>query len=407
MRENSTIESVVLLDYKERVPHIIKYMGSKRELLKYLVDAMNEIYDGEDLICDLFAGTSVLSGSLGHNISMHSNDIQAYSEVLAKTYLGNYNWTEYRDLIDEVISVAQENVDTVHRLYPDLEFDYNTELDLNEFTALEQQQQELIYFDFADIEHHLFIKNYSGTYWSFEQCLWIDSLRIAAESYSDSPVYYPILSSLMFAMAYNAQSTGHYAQYRDANNVASMNDIIIYRNKQILPYFEKKLRELMMETGKNNFEHITTSLDFSECLDLIPEKTLVYADPPYAFVHYSRFYHALETLVRYDYPEVLFKGRYRNDRHQSPFCKRKEVVDAFQTLFQKVKNKKAKLVLSYSNTGMISLEKIMELAQEAFGTDYDVYSKAIDYTHSTMGRSNDKSREVQEYLVIATIHNNE
>lgn len=406
MTVKQIIEIEHVLEYNTKVPHIIKYMGSKRELLKYLVDAMNEIYDGEELICDLFAGTSVLSGSLGHNISMHSNDIQAYSEVLAKTYLGNYDWSQYEGLVDEVIQNAQENVDLVHRLYPDLEFDYS-QLDLNEFNALEQQQQELIYLDFADIEHHLFIKNYSGTYWSFEQCLWIDSLRVAAENYSDSPVYYPILSSLMFAMAYNAQSTGHYAQYRDASNIASMNDIIIYRNKEILPYFKKKLKELIEETGSNNFDHITTSLDFSECLDIIPERTLVYADPPYAFVHYSRFYHALETLVRYDYPEVLHKGRYRNDRHQSPFCKRKEVVEAFQTLFQKVKNKKGKLVLSYSNTGMISLEKIMELAFETFGEGYKVYSKAIDYTHSTMGRSNDKSREVQEYLVIATIQNNE
>lgn len=394
------IPNRVLLEYSTKVPHIIKYMGSKRELLKYLVDAINEIYDGEELICDLFAGTSVLSGSLGHNISMHSNDIQAYSEVLAKTYLGNYDWGHFEGLIDEVIGIAQKNVDLVHRLYPDLEFDYS-DLDLNEFNALEQQQQELIYLDFADIENHLFIKNYSGTYWSFEQCLWIDSLRVAAENYSESPVYYPILASLMFAMAYNAQSTGHYAQYRDANNVASMKDIVIYRNKEILPYFKKKLKELIEETGSNNFDHITTSLDFSECLDIIPERTLVYADPPYAFVHYSRFYHALETLVKYDYPIVLHKGRYRNDRHQSPFCKRKEVVNAFQTLFQKVKNKNAKLVLSYSNTGMISLDRILDIASNTFGVNYDVYSKAIDYTHSTMGRSEDKSREVKEYLIVA------
>jgi len=400
IEELKAIKANTHLSYKLRVPHIIKYMGSKRELLKYIGDAINEIYDNEELICDLFAGTSVLSGSLGQNISIHSNDIQSYSEVFAKTYLGNYDWSKYESLIDDVIAIAQENVDLVHKLYPDLTFNYSN-LDLNEFTALEQQQQELIYLDFDNIKHHLFIKNYSGTYWSFEQCLWIDSLRAAAEKYSKLPVYYPILSSLMFAMAYNAQSTGHYAQYRDANNIASMKDIIIYRNKEILPYFEKKLKELIKETGVNNFKHTTTSLDFSDCLDIIPEGTLIYADPPYAFVHYSRFYHALETLVKYDYPEVLHKGRYRNDRHQSPFCKRKEVVVAFQTLFQKVKIKNSKLILSYSNTGMISLEKILELALEIFGSNYNVYSKAIDYIHSTMGRSKDKSREVQEYLIIA------
>lgn len=400
LEKDDILETKNGLDYKTKVPHIIKYMGSKSSLLKYLVDAINEIYDGEN-ICDLFAGTSVLSGSLGHNVSMHANDIQRYSAVLAKTYLGNYSWNKFKGLEEEVIAKAQKHVDSVCQLYPNLKFQYDSELDLNEFNAFEQQQQDLIYHDFDDIEHHLFIKNYSGTYWSFEQCLWIDALRITAEEYAETPVYYPILSSLMFAMAYNAQSTGHYAQYRDANNVASMKDIVIYRNKAISPYFKKKLKELIEWTGSNEFNHKVTSLDYRECLDSIPEGTLVYADPPYAFVHYSRFYHALETLIRYDYPDVLHKGRYRTDRHQSPFCKRSEVVDAFQVMFKKIKEKNSKLVLSYSNTGMISLEKILELARTTLGNNFEVYSKALDYTHSTMGRSEDKSREVQEYLVIA------
>ena len=400
IKEN-ILEANHILDYKLKVPHIIKYMGSKRDLLEYLGNTINEIYEGES-ICDLFAGTGVLSGSLGHNVSMHSNDIQRYSAVLSKTYLGNYNWNKFDNLIDNVVELAQKHVDNVKHLYPNLNFEYSSELTLNEFNAIEQQQQELIYSDFDDIEHHLFIKNYSGTYWSFEQCLWIDALRIAAEEYSETPVYNPILSSLMFAMAYNAQSTGHYAQYRDANNIASMKDIIIYRNKNILPYFKKKLDELIKWTGSNEHNHRVTSLDYRECLDSIEDGVIVYADPPYAFVHYSRFYHALETLIRYDYPEVLYKGRYRTDRHQSPFCKRTEVIGAFEVMFQKIRDKNSKLILSYSNTGMISLEKIMEIAKSNFGEKYNIYTKEVDYTHSTMGRSKDKSREVKELLVIAT-----
>ena len=405
---NSTSKGSVLevckseyLKINDNIPHIIKYMGSKRELLHFIVDSINEIREEEDLICDLFACTSVLSGALGQNINVHSNDIQGYSEVFAKTYLGSYNWNKYPNLIDKLITHAQEHVEMVHRLYPDYIFDYSQELSLTEFNALEHQQQELIYSDFADIEHHLFIKNYSGTYWSFEQCLWIDALRIAAEEYANAPVYYPILSSLMFAMAYNAQSTGHYAQYRDANNMASMNDITIYRRKEVLPYFKRKMKELISCLGENRYVHSTSTLDYSECLEVLPNGALIYADPPYAFVHYSRFYHALETLVRYDYPEVEHKGRYRNDRHQSPFCKRKEVNNAFKVLFEKTMKKNSKLLLSYSNTGMISLEQILEIASNVLGSTYDVYYKAIDYTHSTMGRSEDKSREVKEYLVIA------
>lgn len=400
--KTSSYDSKILLNYKFKVPHIIKYMGSKRELLTYIGNSINEIYAGEE-VCDLFAGTSVLSASLGHCVKMYSNDIQQYSSVLSKTYLGNYNWRNHTGLIESILEKAQLHVDFVKNEFSNLSFDYSKDLSLNEFNAMEQEQQDLIYLGFENIEHHLFIKNYSGTYWSYEQCLWIDAIRMAADDYIDTPVYNPILSSLMFAMAYNAQSTGHYAQYRDANNEISMKDIILYRNKEVVPYFEKKFKELIEWTGANNYDHEVTSLDYRDCLDIIPEGTLVYADPPYAFVHYSRFYHALETLIKYDYPEVLHKGRYRTDRHQSPFCKRTEVIGAFETLFHKIKEKKSKLILSYSNTGMISLDKILKIAQAELGENYKVYSKAVDYTHSTMGRINDKSRKVKEYLIIANI----
>jgi len=399
--EKNHTEKTFKLDYSSEVPHIIKYMGSKRELLDFLVPAIQEVYNGE-AICDLFAGTSVLSGAIGHSTNIISNDIQEYSSIFSKTYLGNYNWKRERNIITDVIKIAQAHVDKVKDLYPNFEYSYEKEMELNEFNALEQAQQDLIYFDFADIDNHLFIKNYSGTYWSFEQCLWIDALRTAAEEYSNESVYYPILSSLMFAMAYNAQSTGHYAQYRDANNIASKNDIIIYRRKKIVPLFTKKMEELISFTKKENRnDHSIMSLDYRDCLELIPDGTIVYADPPYTFVHYSRFYHALETLVKYDFPNVLYKGRYRTDRHQSPFCKKTEVKDAFTDMFEIIRRKNSKILLSYSNTGMISLDNILNIAKNVLGKDFDIKTKAVDYNHSTMGRSEDKNREVKEYLIIA------
>lgn len=388
------------LPKKGEIPHIIKYMGSKRELLGFLVDSINEIYEGEP-ICDLFAGTSVLSGALGKQVPMRSNDIQEYSAILAHTYLGDYDWERYPKLVEDIVRLAQNHVDEVKNLYPDLVFDYSTSLSLNEFNALEQAQQELIYLYFEDVEHHLFIKNYSGTYWSFEQCLWIDALRKVALEYVNTPVYYSILASLMYAMAYNAQSTGHYAQYRDATNEASMGDIVIYRQRQILPYFIKKMEELKKRLGSNKHSHVISSMDYRDCLDSIEEGTLVYADPPYAFVHYSRFYHALETLVKYDFPDVSFKGRYRTDRHQSPFCKRTEVNEAFGELFTKIAEKNAKLVLSYSNTGMITLDQIVQIAKHRLGKKYTIQVKELAYLHSTMGRSDSRQNEVKEYLVIA------
>ena len=134
----------------------------------------------------------------------------------------------------------------------------------------------------------------------------------------------------------------------------------------------------------------------------------VYADPPYAFVHYSRFYHALETLCLYDYPELqvkggsIVKGRYREERHQSPFCIRSQVEGAFVKLFSGVKDANANLALSYSNAAMISMDRLLEISKKLLKSNYDVWFEDQDHHHMTMGRSNDRSREVKELILLAS-----
>lgn len=398
---HSAIQQHLVERYDVNVPHIIKYMGSKKKILSFVINSIDDVYNGGRL-CDLFGGTSILAGALGNLIPIHSNDIQAYSSILAKAYLSNYKWTDYsNDLLEKIVAEAANYVTSVNVLFPELNFSYDEKMTIKDFVRLEKVQQDLINFDFGNLSHHLFIKNYSGTYWSYQQCLWIDALRKTADQYQETPIYFLILSSLMYAMSYNSQSTGHYAQYRDATSLASKTDILIYRQKEILPYFSSKFKQLQKHFKANNLDHKVTTLDYADCLDQIEENSLVYADPPYAFVHYSRFYHALETLVKYDYPEVSHKGRYREDRHQSPFCKRTEVNTAFSVLFSKIKSKNASLILSYSNTGMVSLDDIITLAEKEFSNKYEIRTERIEYIHSTMGRKQDKSRAVEEYLIIA------
>ncbi|MCT4150281.1 hypothetical protein CMT34_13025 [Elizabethkingia anophelis] len=378
-------------------------MGSKRSILDFVINAINDIYK-EGIVCDLFAGTSVLSGALGKLIPIHSNDIQEYSAILSNTYLSNYDWEQFSPtLLDDILNEANNHIKNFREQYPNLVYAYSEEMPIKQFVKLEKDQQKLLEYDFNDFPYHLFVKYYSGTYWSFEQCLWIDALRRVADDYRGTPVYYVILSSLMYSMSYCSQSTGHYAQYRDANSESSKKDILIYRLRDIKPYFESKFNQLKEHLGSNNLVHTVTSLDYRQCLDAIESGTLVYADPPYAFVHYSRFYHAIETLVRYDYPQVDHKGRYRSDRHQSPFGRKTEVKKAFKSLFSKIKDKNSELILSYSNTGMISLDEILQIATENMGLNYEVYYEEQDYKHSTMGRSDDKSKDVKEYLVIAKL----
>ncbi len=370
-----------MLNYTAVNPSLIKYMGSKSEIIEFIVSGLNEIHRSNQPICDLFAGSCTLASALRNNdITLYSNDIQAYSRVLSLTYLSKYQWDKYPS-IDCIIDEVRAVVNLWMQYYPIFwsKFDYNQSFSLSEFINIEKEQCSLLYnTDFANSlkncketsikNYHLFTLDYSGTYWSFQQCIWIDSFRCVIDRYKSTPeLYNALLSCLMFAMAYNSQSTGHYAQFRKAQTVSSMEDILIYRRKTIESFFKRKYEELSLSLNSNT-QSIITQLDYKECIDQLPNNTLVYADPPYCFVHYSRFYHILETLVLYDYPTIRFDGRYRTNRHQSPFCISTKVEAAFTQLFNGLCKKECELVLSYSNseTTMIKLPQLLLKAYSVF-----------------------------------------
>ena len=317
------VEGAELELIEKQYPHFIKYMGSKSKIMDFLIRGINKIRT-DGALCDLFAGSASLSGAIRQQMNMHSNDIQTYSEIMAKTYLKVHRTPE----MPTAALIIQAASELVNRRKDGLsvDFDYKKLTKLKAFNDAERTQQTFInqHYDWG---WHYFTKTYSGTWWSAEQCLWIDALREVAEEHKSEPCYPLIISSIMYAMAYTSQGTGHYAQYRDANTDSSMKDISIYRKRQLESYFIRKFDDVAasLPLQKTNNTHTFTSLDFRECLAQF-EGGMIYADPPYCIVHYSRFYHALETLVLYDNPAVqvkkgvIVKGRYRETRHQSPFC---------------------------------------------------------------------------------------
>lgn len=433
---------------QKKFPNVTKYMGSKTEVLDLIEEGFKYMDRNYTWVCDLFSGSATLAGALRNRSNVISNDVQKYSSVFAETYLSNYDWKKYPSVI-EIANKAKAMYDQIMTAYPEYaeRFNYHKDFTLEEFNAVESEARALIkrndwsYFN----GYCLFTKDYSGTYWSYKQCVAIDAYRCVIDSYKDQPEFYNLLlTCLMYAMAYNSQSTGHYAQYRIPNNDKSKEDILIYRRKTITEFFVRKYNELKNFLSDNNaYSFQSLSLTDDECLKEIPERTLVYADPPYCFVHYSRFYHTLETLVDYDYPTVQFKGRYRDDRYQSDFCIRSKVADAFYKMFTGIRDKKSDMMLSYtnSNTNTIDFAKLLDTCFRAFNhevydaekvkyeidkcrsffdgenanntialmskneygddLEYEIAMIKKPYNHSRMGRTKSKTIPVTEVIILA------
>ncbi len=394
-------------DFEKRAyPQLIKYMGSKAKIIKFISESIESVYDG-GTVCDLFSGACSLSGALGAKYPIHTNDIQNYSALIASVYLNPIKDIDVNELLQDVSLYYKKA-----KAKLPMEMEYSGFTSLEEFNRIEELNRTLIMESFRN-RYHLFLKNYSGTWWSAEQCIWIDAFKQAIDKKTKNgdwgkAEYAFSMACLMHAMAYCSQGTGHYAQYRDAKSQSSMADINIYRQKNLQDLFVNKFNKMKAWARENvvDLGHKATTLDYTKCLRKLDGGT-VYADPPYGFVHYSRFYHALETLCLYDYPELqikggsMVKGRYREGRHQSPFCIQTQVEGAFEALFSGVNSSRTNLALSYSNTAMISLERLLAISKRVLNSNYEVWVEDLDHHHMTMGRFNDRSREVKELILLA------
>ena len=84
-------------------------------------------------------------------------------------------------------------------------------------------------------------------------------------------------------------------------------------------------------------------------LDVYKRQDLVFLDPPYSGVHYSRFYHVLEGVARGEVGEVTGQGRYpeQSARPISDFSKLSTSRKAFNELLEILARKKANVIVTF------------------------------------------------------------
>lgn len=146
------------------------------------------------------------------------------------------------------------------------------------------------------------------------------------------------------------------------------------------------------------------------CLEVTyPTATLAYLDPPYSPHSYATYYHIWDSITRWDKPEVCLKTNRRKDRTaghfdktmKSPWNSKKGVKTAFEKLLDRLPVKY--VLLSYSNESLLSLEDLKSIIQKY--KSYDV--REIDYDRNIMSRIGnatlyEKDRKVKniEYLIL-------
>jgi adenine-specific DNA-methyltransferase len=323
--------------------YIMRYMGSKLKILESIIPKLESMVSEGDTVLDLMAGTHAIGYALKPRHPIITNDIQEYSKVIGVGRIENNS-----------VSLTEK----------DLEKDIVVHLNKNK-------------------KYNLFTNNYSDTYFSKKQCIEIDNLRYAIEQVHNPTKKSLYLTALVYAMGYCQSSAGHFAQFmpKDHPRVKTLRELSIF------DAFKKKVIENHVVFSK--FKNKVFKKDYRELLTNesieknLKKVKLVYIDPPYSEAQYSRFYHLLETAVKYDYPKLEHKGLYRNDRFQSNFCYKGKVEKEFDFIASKTAKMKAKLAISYSETGLLTTGAIKKICRKYFKK---VRILSFKHSHSMQGR---------------------
>lgn len=146
------------------------------------------------------------------------------------------------------------------------------------------------------------------------------------------------------------------------------------------------------------------------CLGVVyPDSTLAYIDPPYSSHSYATYYHIWDSIAKWDKPDVTLKTNRRKDRSKDCFDEtmrsdwnsKKTALLAFERLFDRLPVRY--ILLSYSNESLVKLVELEPLLKKY--KTYDI--REIDYKRNIMSRignaslyDKERSSENIEYLIL-------
>jgi adenine-specific DNA-methyltransferase len=318
----------------------MRYIGGKSLLLDEIGKVIKEIAPKSKCVIDLFSGSGVVSNyfkQCGYNVIC--NDQMYFSYVLLRG-ITQLNKTPTFDSL---------------KIKKPIEY-------LNDLT-----------FDDAgfDIGECFIYQNYAPhnpcqrMYFTVENALKIDIIRLTIEKWKDNneindDEYFYLLASLISAVPFVANITGVYAAYL----------------KHWDPRALKPLKLVEPEIITSNCTTSSYNVTCNRLLETV-EADVLYSDSPYNTREYLPNYHILETIAKYDNPEIKGVTGMRDYKSQkSDFCVKAKVHNAFETMIRTANVKY--IVISYNNEGLISTEELSEICKK-YAVDGTFHLKEIPY----------------------------
>ena len=324
--------------------HNRRYIGNKHKLIEWIFSIINKECSGNSF-ADVFAGTGVVSAvATKHFKKILLNDFLHSNYIIYRAFFGKEAWDKNK--IDNIIK------------------SYNN-----------------IYG--GDLEDNYFSKNFGGKFFSNNSAKIIGFIRENIEENKNNLTereYFMLIASLLYTADKIANTVGHFDAYFKKDFV---ND----------SFFMKPIDPI-------DTQEISIFQEDTNVLAKKIKADVVYIDPPYNSRQYSRFYHVLETLTKWDKPKLYGVALKPDPENMSDYCR----ANAKEKFAELVRDIDAQfLVVSYNNTydsksnsskNKITLQEIEKILQAKGKTK--VFEK--NYKHFNAGNTNFNNHK--EYLFV-------
>ena len=336
----------------------MRFLGNKTRMLENIQYVIDENNINGEVFCDLFAGSGSVGDYFKNRFKIISNDYLYSSSLINKAKLSNSTIPNFSNFIEK---------------FGQNPFDY-----FNSKTYIADSQ-------------YFITNNYSPTggrqYFSVENAVKIDGIRIEIETlYKDFVLSVNerefLLASLIESAMGVSNTTGTYEAFLKTWDRRALKQFILE------PIVINNVKPLAINTVYNK--------DSNELIRAI-SGDILYIDPPYTITDYNAAYHLLESIAKYDYPQINgITGRRKEIHGKSKYTRKEQALINFEDLFRQ--SQFNDILISYSTQGLVSVEELCSLAKR-FAKNKEVKVYHFPYREYKNIRQSKKGENLNEVIL--------
>lgn len=336
----------------------MRFLGNKTRMLENINSVIEQNNITGKTFCDLFSGSGSVGDYYKEKYNIISNDFLYCLSIISKAKLENKGMPNFN------LFKKQFNTDP---------FSY-----FNNKTYVSDSQ-------------YFITNNYSPKgnrqFFTEENAIKIDGIRIEIEELYkefiiDAKERNFLIASLLESTMGVSNTSGTYEAYLKK-----------WDKRAFKPFILEPIT--INETNTININKIY-NLDSNELIRKI-SGDILYLDPPYTITDYNSAYHLLESIAKYDYPNIGgITGRRKEINEKSKYTRKDQALINLEDIFRQAQFKH--IIMSYSTQGLISIDEITKLASK-FAKNHNVKVYEFPYKEYKNIRSSKKGENLKEIII--------